>query len=136
VAGARRQGRASAAAKGETSECPQSTSRSSDRGGGRHGETTDVEAAVEQALAGEEDEQADGDHDAAATRTSKPMAITTLPATRKRATDGPEGQSIRLPLGVTTDWKSRWFDDRNYQDSVVEDWKVRDYLMTQLEAAA
>jgi small subunit ribosomal protein S3 len=39
-------------------------------------------------------------------------------------------------LGVTTDWKSRWFDDRNYQDSVVEDWKVRDYLMTQLEAAA
>jgi small subunit ribosomal protein S3 len=39
-------------------------------------------------------------------------------------------------LGVTTDWKSRWFDDRHYQDSVVEDWKVRDYLMTQLEAAA
>ncbi len=39
-------------------------------------------------------------------------------------------------LGVTTDWKSRWFDDRNYQDSVVEDWKIRDYLMTQLEAAA
>jgi small subunit ribosomal protein S3 len=39
-------------------------------------------------------------------------------------------------LGVTTDWKSRWFDDRNYQDTVVEDWKVRDYLMTQLEAAA
>jgi len=39
-------------------------------------------------------------------------------------------------LGVTTDWKSRWFDDRNYQDSVVEDWKVRNYLMTQLEAAA
>jgi small subunit ribosomal protein S3 len=39
-------------------------------------------------------------------------------------------------LGVTTDWKSRWFDDRNYQDSVVEDWKIRDYLMSQLEAAA
>ena len=39
-------------------------------------------------------------------------------------------------LGVTTDWKSRWFDDRNYQDTVVEDWKVRDYLMSQLEAAA
>jgi small subunit ribosomal protein S3 len=39
-------------------------------------------------------------------------------------------------LCVTTDWKSRWFDDRNYQDSVIEDWKVRDYLMTQLEAAA
>jgi small subunit ribosomal protein S3 len=39
-------------------------------------------------------------------------------------------------LGVTTDWKSRWFDDRNYQDSVIEDWKIRDYLMRQLEAAA
>jgi small subunit ribosomal protein S3 len=39
-------------------------------------------------------------------------------------------------LGVTTDWKSRWFDDRHYQDSVIEDWKIRDYLMTQLEQAA
>jgi small subunit ribosomal protein S3 len=39
-------------------------------------------------------------------------------------------------LGVTTDWKSRWFDDRGYQDSVVEDWRIRHYLMTQLEAAA
>jgi small subunit ribosomal protein S3 len=39
-------------------------------------------------------------------------------------------------LGVTTDWKSRWFDDRGYQDAVIEDWKIRDYLMGQLEAAA
>ncbi len=39
-------------------------------------------------------------------------------------------------LGVTTDWKSRWFDDRGYQDTVIEDWKTRDYLMSQLEAAA
>jgi small subunit ribosomal protein S3 len=39
-------------------------------------------------------------------------------------------------LGVTTDWKSRWFDDRTYQDSVIEDWKIRDFLMTQLERAA
>ncbi len=39
-------------------------------------------------------------------------------------------------LGVTTDWKSRWFEDREYQDSVIEDWKIRDYLMSQLEAAA
>jgi small subunit ribosomal protein S3 len=37
---------------------------------------------------------------------------------------------------VTTDWKSRWFEDRNYQDTVIEDWKIRDYLMGQLEAAA
>src|SRR5487761_1810821 len=39
-------------------------------------------------------------------------------------------------LGITTDWKSRWFEDRNYQDTVIEDWKIRDYLMGQLEAAA
>jgi small subunit ribosomal protein S3 len=39
-------------------------------------------------------------------------------------------------LGITTDWKSRWFDDRGYQDAVIEDWKIRDYLTSQLEAAA
>jgi small subunit ribosomal protein S3 len=39
-------------------------------------------------------------------------------------------------LGVTTDWKSRWFEERHYQDFIVEDWKIRDYLMSQLEAAA
>lgn len=39
-------------------------------------------------------------------------------------------------LGVTTDWKSRWFEGRGYQDSVIEDWKIRHYLQSQLEAAA
>jgi small subunit ribosomal protein S3 len=39
-------------------------------------------------------------------------------------------------LGITTDWKSRWFEERHYKEFVVEDWKIRDYLMTQLEAAA
>jgi small subunit ribosomal protein S3 len=39
-------------------------------------------------------------------------------------------------LGVTTDWKSRWFEDRNYRDCVIEDWQIRDYLTTQLESAA
>ena len=40
-------------------------------------------------------------------------------------------------LGVTTEWKSRWFADRKeYGDFVVEDWKIRDYLMTQLPHAA
>ena len=39
-------------------------------------------------------------------------------------------------LGVTTDWKSRWFEERSYQDFVVEDWKIRDYLTSQLETAA
>ena len=36
-------------------------------------------------------------------------------------------------LGITTDWKSRWFNDRDYQDYLIEDWKIRNYLMSQLE---
>jgi small subunit ribosomal protein S3 len=40
-------------------------------------------------------------------------------------------------LGVTTDWKSRWFADREeYADFIIEDWKIRDYLMTELPHAA
>src|SRR5512142_1168688 len=39
-------------------------------------------------------------------------------------------------LGVTTDWKSRWFNDREYKEYLLEDWKIRDYLMSQLERAA
>jgi small subunit ribosomal protein S3 len=39
-------------------------------------------------------------------------------------------------LGITTDWKSRWFKERGYQDLVIEDWKIRDYLTKQLESAA
>jgi small subunit ribosomal protein S3 len=40
-------------------------------------------------------------------------------------------------LGITTEWKSRWFADRQeYADNVIEDWKIRDYLMTELPHAA
>jgi len=40
-------------------------------------------------------------------------------------------------IGITTDWKSRWFADRQeYQDFIIEDWQIRDYLMTQLPHAA
>ena len=36
-------------------------------------------------------------------------------------------------LGVTTDWKSRWFATREeYVDYLIEDWKIRDYLMNKL----
>jgi small subunit ribosomal protein S3 len=50
------------------------------------------------------------------------------------------GQKINpygFRLGVTTDWKSRWFADREeYADFVIEDWHIRDYLMTELPHAA
>ena len=40
-------------------------------------------------------------------------------------------------LGITTDWKSRWFATRKeYSDWLLQDWKIRDYLMTELPHAA
>ncbi|MBI2705029.1 MAG: 30S ribosomal protein S3 [Actinobacteria bacterium] len=40
-------------------------------------------------------------------------------------------------LGVTTDWKSRWFADRNdYGKFIIEDWKIRDYLTNKMAHAA
>jgi small subunit ribosomal protein S3 len=40
-------------------------------------------------------------------------------------------------LGITTDWKSRWFADREeYGHYVIEDWQIRDYLMRELPHAA
>jgi small subunit ribosomal protein S3 len=40
-------------------------------------------------------------------------------------------------LGVTTDWKSRWFASRTeYADFVIEDWKIRAKLMGDLPHAA
>ena len=40
-------------------------------------------------------------------------------------------------LGVTTDWKSRWFASRSeYSTFIIEDWKIRDLLMTDLPHAA
>jgi small subunit ribosomal protein S3 len=39
-------------------------------------------------------------------------------------------------LGVTTDWKSRWFSDRDYTEYLIDDYRIRNYLMTQLPHAA
>ena len=49
------------------------------------------------------------------------------------------GQKINpygFRLGVTTEWKSRWFSEREYKDYLTEDWKIRRALMTKLESAA
>lgn len=50
------------------------------------------------------------------------------------------GQKINpygFRLGITTDWKSRWFATRQeYQDLIIEDWGIRNYLMTELPHAA
>ncbi len=40
-------------------------------------------------------------------------------------------------LGITTDWKSRWFAVRKqYSDYLIEDWRIRNFLMTQMPHAA
>ena len=49
------------------------------------------------------------------------------------------GQKINpygFRLGVTTDWKSRWFSERDYKNYLTEDWKIRKALMAKLESAA
>ena len=49
------------------------------------------------------------------------------------------GQKINpygFRLGVTTDWKSKWFSTKDYKAYLTEDWKIRDYLKVQLSDAA
>src|SRR6185436_5998895 len=49
------------------------------------------------------------------------------------------GQKINpygFRLGVTTDWKSRWFSERLYKDYLTEDWKIREAIMRRMESAA
>jgi len=49
------------------------------------------------------------------------------------------GQKINpygFRLGVTTEWKSRWFSEREYKEYLTEDWKIRRALMQKLETAA
>jgi small subunit ribosomal protein S3 len=39
-------------------------------------------------------------------------------------------------IGVATDWKSKWFTQREYADFVNEDWRIRDYLSNELARGA
>jgi len=40
-------------------------------------------------------------------------------------------------LGITTEWKSRWFADRQeYADNVIQDYEIREYLFNELPHAA
>ena len=49
------------------------------------------------------------------------------------------GQKINpygFRLGVSTDWKSRWFSEREYTEYLTEDWKIRNYISGLLPDAA
>jgi len=39
-------------------------------------------------------------------------------------------------LGITTEWKGRWFSDRDYKEYLTEDWKIRAYITGLLPDAA
>src|SRR3989338_8805843 len=48
------------------------------------------------------------------------------------------GQKINpklLRLGPVYNWSSRWFDDKRYKETVLEDYKLRGALMKKLEAS-
>lgn len=49
------------------------------------------------------------------------------------------GQKINpygFRLGIATDWKSRWFSEREYKQYLTEDWTIRREIMERLESAA
>ena len=49
------------------------------------------------------------------------------------------GQKINpygFRLGVTTEWKSRWFSTREYKEYLTEDWKIRAFINDSLPDAA
>ena len=49
------------------------------------------------------------------------------------------GQKIHpysFRLGIATDWKSRWFSQKEYVDFVNEDWRIRDFLRNELTRGA
>ena len=58
------------------------------------------------------------------------------PRTRRREVMGQKINPYGFRLGVTTDWKSRWFSEREYKQYLTEDWTIRREIMTKLESAA
>lgn len=45
---------------------------------------------------------------------------------------GQKSHPIGFRLGITKDWKSKWFDEAGYAKTVVEDFKIRRYLNKRL----
>ena len=49
------------------------------------------------------------------------------------------GQKIHpygLRLGIVTDWKSRWYSDKEYAANVAEDYQIRSFLKGELKRGA
>ncbi len=48
---------------------------------------------------------------------------------------GQKVNPIGIRLGINRTWDSRWFDDRNYADKLIQDLELRKYVQTKLKAA-
>ena len=48
---------------------------------------------------------------------------------------GQKVNPIGLRVGINRTWDSRWFDDRNYADKLVQDLELRKYITDKLKAA-
>ncbi len=48
---------------------------------------------------------------------------------------GQKTHPLGFRLGITKDWKSKWFDERNYAGALHEDLKIRSYLKERLSQA-
>jgi len=48
---------------------------------------------------------------------------------------GQKTHPIGFRLGITKDWKSKWFDEHNYRHLIAEDHRVRRYLYQRLSEA-
>lgn len=48
---------------------------------------------------------------------------------------GQKTHPIGFRLGITKDWKSKWFDEHHYRDLIAEDHRVRRYLYQRLSEA-
>ncbi len=49
---------------------------------------------------------------------------------------GQKAHPYGLRLGIVTDWKSRWYSDKDYAANVVGDYKIRTYLIGELKRGA
>lgn len=48
---------------------------------------------------------------------------------------GQKTHPLGFRLGITKDWKSAWFNDKQYRDYLLEDLKIRQYIETKLQDA-
>ena len=49
---------------------------------------------------------------------------------------GQKVSPIGFRVGVIRDWESRWYADKDYADLLLEDIKIREFLMAELKTAS